>query len=214
MLLKIHNLTNRWLRGIKSTIYNSMTHVSLEQCHVENAKLLANRELMLTLLPQNAICAEIGVDMGNFTEKILQSANPKKLHLIDFWGTERYGTSKKDLVSNKFAAEIKNGTIEMNLGYSTEVLPQFPDHYFDWLYIDTDHSYPTTLAELYLSAKKVKQGGLITGHDFTVGYWINGVKYGVIEAVYEFCVKEGWEIVYLTCEANDHRSFALRKIEK
>jgi hypothetical protein len=37
-------------------------------------------------------------------------------------------------------------------------------------------------------------------------------RYGVIEAVHEFCVREGWEILYLTMDGRTASSFALRKI--
>jgi hypothetical protein len=63
--------------------------VEFENRHVENAKLLANRNALLKVLPKNGVVAEIGVDEGDFSEMILECCNPRNLHLVDFWGSER-----------------------------------------------------------------------------------------------------------------------------
>lgn len=95
---------------------------------------------------------------------------------------------------------------------STEAAQDFEDGYFDWIYIDTDHSYETTRDELELYAPKMKPGGIIAGHDYKIGNWISMYRYGVIEAVHEFCVKHNWELIYLTVEPSESQSFANRKI--
>lgn len=82
----------------------------------------------------------------------------------------------------------------------------------DWIYIDTDHSYETTRDELRLYASKVKDGGIIAGHDYVKGNWITTYRYGVIEAVHEFCVGNDWELIYLTAEPLESQSFAIRKV--
>lgn len=68
----------------------------------------------------------------------------------------------------------------------------FEDSFFDWVYIDTDHSYCTTWNELLLCNKKVKPDGLIVGHGFCTGNVVTPVPYGVIEAVNKFCVEYNW----------------------
>ena len=40
------------------------------------------------------------------------------------------------------------------------------------------------------------------------------MKYGVIEAVHEFCVVNNYEIVYMTLEWSGHNSFALSRINE
>ena len=39
-------------------------------------------------------------------------------------------------------------------------------------------------------------------------------RFGVIEAVYQFCVEEDWELLYLTLENAANGSFAVRKISQ
>ena len=102
--------------------------------------------------------------------------------------------------------------LKINIGLSTEVVKDFNDNYFDLVYIDTSHSYKTTIEELELYSEKVKIDGVIAGHDYILGNWNGMIRYGVIEAVHEFCVKHNWEIMYLTTELNDNPSFAIRRI--
>lgn len=186
----------------------------LKKKHIENAKLLPNRLELLKLLPKNAIVAELGVDQGDFTELIVKTCLPQKIHIIDFWGSKRYNQEKRNKVETRFKKQIEDKSVEINLGLSTSVVTQFQDYYFDWIYIDTDHSYTTTINELELYSKKVKPGGIIAGHDYIVGNWNSLARYGVIEAVHEFCVKNDWEILYLTTELSTFPSFAIRALSK
>jgi hypothetical protein len=191
---------------------NQMPNVILEEKHVENTRTLLNREHLLERLQKDGICAEVGVAAGDFSEMILQINRPRKFHLVDAWHTERYGNRLENIVKEKFAKEIESRQVILNKGLSTEVLPQFEDNYFDWVYIDTAHDYHTTAQELAICCKKVKEEGMIAGHDFSMGNWIEGYKYGVIEAVYEFCAKYDWEILYLTSELVE-KSFAIRELK-
>ena len=184
----------------------------LTKKHLKNLKVLPNRFDLINQLPKNGTVAEIGVDKGDFSAQILIYNQPKKLHLIDIWDTERYNKEKRKEVELKFEKEIISQNVVINLGYSTKVVDIFEDSYFDWIYIDTNHSYETTKEELKLYSPKMKKGGIIAGHDYVVGFWNGLVKFGVIEAVNEFCVCNDWELVYLTMENRDHRSFAIRKI--
>lgn len=197
----------------RQKIESKIPSVDLEQKHIENLKVIVNREQLLSLLPQQGICAEIGVDKGEFSELILKITKPRKLHLVDAWGdSNRYHDGLKLIVEDTFKDEIKENLVEINLGYSTDVLAKMPDDYFDWVYIDTDHSYKTTAQELKILNKKVKPGGIICGHDYIMGNWVGSVRYGVMEAVHEFCLQYNWELLYLTINKNEMPSFSIRRI--
>jgi predicted O-methyltransferase YrrM len=187
--------------------------INLQQRNIQNLKTLASRADLIEIMPRNKVVAEIGVDHGDFSEIILKATSPAKLHLIDAWaeGT-RYHIGLKNLVEDKFRNEILNDVVKLDIGYSTDVLKEFEDAYFDWVYLDTDHSYQTTKAELAILKSKVKPDGIIAGHDYTIGNWVGGFRYGVIEAVNEFCVNEDWEMIFLTAETDQYRSFAIKKI--
>lgn len=71
-------------------------------------------------------------------------------------------------------------------GRSADILPNFPDGYFDWIYIDGDHSYEAVVQDLELSRTKVRKGGMIAGDDFT---WRPKEGYPVKRAVEKFIAK-------------------------
>ena len=188
--------------------------VDLKQKHIENIKILLDRKELLRHLPKNVVCAEIGVDRGDFSKSILELTHPKKLHLIDAWGDEtRYHDGLKLIVQERFSVEIANGVIEINKGLSTEILKNFPDEYFDWIYLDTNHTYSVTADELNILKYKVKANGIIAGHDYIIGNWVGDCRYGVIEAVHELCVRENWELLFVTINKNEMPSFAIRRIQ-
>jgi len=215
----MNKLQKLFFRIIKKSLKNKLKKdyelipmMELTNKHVENSRLLNSRTELLKLLPKNAIVAELGVDQGIFSKEILSITCPSKLYLIDVWDNERYSDSKKEAVMEKFKDSISKGNVEIVIGYSTDVVSSFQNDYFDWIYIDTDHSYSNTISELSLYGPKMKKDGIICGHDFIQGNFTGLLKYGVIEAVREFCLKENWEILYLTFDFNDNPSYAIRKL--
>lgn len=192
-------------------VSSKLPKVQIDEKSLKSARLLPNREALLELLPKGGVVAELGVDQGGFSEKILKINQPKTLHLVDLWGTERYHLGKRKEVEDKFAQEIKKGDVNIHIGYSTEVVEKFDKDTFDWIYIDTNHSYATTKQELELWSSKVKPDGIIAGHDYIIGNWNGMVRYGVIEAVHEFCLNYNWEILYLSMELDTAPSFAIRR---
>lgn len=195
-----------------SKIERSIPSVELGQLHIDNLKALESREALLRQLPKNKVVAELGVNKGEFSQMILEINQPAKFHLIDLWASQRYHLGLKKGVEEKFSKEIQKGFVEIHQGMSTDLANQFPENYFDWIYIDTDHTYQTTKSELLLYKDKMKPGGIIAGHDFVKGNMISQLRYGVKEAVYEFCYNENWEIIYLTMELKENPSFAIRKM--
>ena len=69
-------------------------------------------------------------------------------------------------------------------------------------------------AELLAYAPKLKPGGIMAGHDYSMGNWVKGFRYGVIEAVHEFCVEHDWELRYLTVQRLERPSFAISRLPR
>lgn len=190
----------------------SIPHLKLEEIHVRNCKLLLDRAALLRELPKAGVVAEIGVDSGNFSEQILAATQPATLHLVDTWGSDRYHSGLMDNIQQKFADRIAAGTLEIHRKLSIEGAADFADGTFDFIYIDTNHMYETTRDELLAYEPKMKPGGIIAGHDYSMGNWVDHLRYGVVEAVHEFCIKRGWEMIFLTIDQTEKQSFAIRKI--
>ncbi len=196
-------------RGAKK---EGMEATDLDLRHTENCKLLTNREILLDMMPRDAVVAEVGAAFGDFSSKILQRCAPKQLHLVDSWASERYEIGLETIKKN-LADDIAADRLHIHQGLSTDVLPRFEDGFFDWVYIDTNHSYETTLEELLICDTKVSGAGRIAGHDFCTGNVVDAVPYGVVEAVTKFCKDRNWQFEYLTVESHGHFSFCLRRLD-
>ena len=195
-------------------ILSQLPKVFLEEKHVINCKLVLNRRTMLQRIGKRGAVAELGVNRGEFSNEILGTTVPAVLHLVDIWGTNRYHDGLFDEVKEKFKDKIESKVVRIHRKLSTDAASDFEDGYFDMIYIDTDHSYATTRDELLAYLPKMKPDGIIAGHDYSMGNWISTYRYGVIEAVHEFCVEHDWELLYLTAEPLESKSFAIRRIEQ
>ena len=204
------------IRGLRICFFGEkqIPKVPLARKHMKNCKLLLDRSEMLSKLKKGGKVAEIGVARGEFSELILKITEPDLLHLVDVWNSKTYHAGLFKKVADKFKNLIDEGRIQILRKLSTDAAADFDDNCFDWIYIDTDHSYATTREELVKYAPKVKHDGIIAGHDYTMGIWSSLNRYGVIEAVHEFCVKYEWELVYLTVEPTENQSFAIRRIKR
>ncbi|PIU42214.1 MAG: hypothetical protein COS99_01390 [Candidatus Omnitrophica bacterium CG07_land_8_20_14_0_80_42_15] len=169
------------------------------------------REDFLMYLPKNSVGAEIGVFKGLFTKNILPIVRPKELYLIDAWWTRsgEYSTwidqdTYFGTLKTRETFEIAKRVVEKYdihkiskflVGDDLDLLKTFKDKYFDWVYLDTNHKYEHTKAELEILKDKVKDNGRIAGHDWYPDP--THMCYGVYKAVTEFCKKYKYKIMIL-----------------
>jgi len=107
---------------------------------------------------------ELGVRHGYNAKNMLRHLDIEKLYLVD----------------TNFLKIIQDSRVVNIVGRSDVVFDQIPEG-LDFCYIDTTpHSRENVSKEIELYYPKMKEGGVIGGHDF-VG------KYGVPFAVCEFC---------------------------
>ena len=75
----------------------------------------------------------------------------------------------------------------LHKGRSSDVCKNFEDEYFDFIYIDADHSFDAVLNDLKNWYPKVKKGGVISGHDWDCNPLLSEFHlFGVERAVREF----------------------------
>ena len=162
---------------------------------------------LLAVLPKGGTVAEVGTLRGGFAKRIRSTAEPEKLHLIDPWGRDeepnpQYGADLMhdayEKVQGIFRDDVAAGRVVLHRDFSTRVAPAFPDHHFDWVYIDGQHDYDNVRADLLAFKDKVKPDGFILGHDFST----YKRRFGVVPAVREFIKAEGFELVLVTNETN------------
>ena len=169
---------------------------------------LTGRADFLSLLPPCSVGAEVGVQWGDFTCEILEKVRPAKLHLIDPWWLINPGgpaqwaweiAGRKSTydafisVLLRFRGEIVNRVLEFHVGFSEAQLSSFPDCYFDWIYLDTTHKYKETRQELAIMSRKIKENGIILGHDWRSDP--THKHHGVYRAVTELMDKTEFQLI-------------------
>jgi hypothetical protein len=86
----------------------------------------------------------------------------------------------------RLAKTERRSSVQLHRGQSSDIGRQFPDRYFDVIYIDADHHYDAVLADLFAYAPKLKRGGILWGDDFLEDLSRTDGLYGTIDAVNTF----------------------------
>jgi hypothetical protein len=168
---------------------------------------IKDRTQFPTLLKDYSIGAEIGVHRGLFSETILRQWQGH-LYLIDLWkhqSPEIYQSTtcnQSDKIQEQVYQEAmartcilpgKSTVIREDSAHAASIVGKL-----DFVYIDANHSFEATLADLESYYPLVKPGGLIAGHDFLDGM-IGGCNFGVKKAVFEFLKDKPYSL-YVTNE--------------
>jgi len=121
--------------------------------------------------------AEIGVSEGNNAITLLENIDGLQLECIDVWKSKnRYETARKNLrnyLDKNKCFLYRTTSIEASL--------LFKDNSLDFIFIDGDHHFDNAMEDLIAWSRKVRKGGIISGHDY-----YNFRESGVIEAVNAF----------------------------
>jgi hypothetical protein len=73
--------------------------------------------------------------------------------------------------------EFAENKREILRGKTTEIIDELPDHGYDLIYIDGDHTLRGISIDLILLWGKIKPNGYIMGDDFSPTIWQHSVKY-------------------------------------
>jgi hypothetical protein len=138
---------------------------------------LLDRPSLIASLPHGGIGAEIGVDVGGFSEVILERNQPRELWLVDCWHwqpRDQYGSDPANAVETamegKFQEVIRRFAdrphVHVMREWSVPAAAKFPDEYFDFVYLDANHLQ----VDLDIQAwwPKIRIGGALCGHDYCV----------------------------------------------
>lgn len=173
----------------------------LTERYLQNCLVLPDRNSLLRHMPKRAACAEVGVLIGDFSELILRCTDASELHLIDIQ------PMAIEAARRRFNGD--NG-IRFHLGDSSQVLKGFPQRSLDWIYLDGDHSYPAVKRDLEAARQVVKRDGLIALNDYTFFGPSDFQKYGVMEALHEFCLEYDFEWVFLALQGRGYHDVVIR----
>lgn len=172
-----------------------------------DARLFAERSGLLTAIAKNGVAIEVGVALGGFTQEILRICEPRLFYAIDtfalhtlvsFWGQSSArvleGDDHETFFRRKFALEIRSGRMIPRPGMSQEVLPTLSHNKADLIYIDASHLYEDVREDIRQAARITKPSGTIILNDYILYDHIEGVEYGVVQAVNEFVETGEWWI--------------------
>ncbi len=157
---------------------------------------------LLCELGLTAHAAEIGVAEGYSSFHLLDHW-PGTCYLIDPWevldvpGYSPHGDYDQEARFNRVAAKVNKtykGRVLMKRATSAMAVGAFPDSFFDFVYLDAGHVFKSIQEDISLWWPKVRQGGILAGHDYLDGV-IQGVDYGVKRAVDEFARKHGLPVL-------------------
>ena len=158
---------------------------------------------------------EVGVETGAYLDIYypqLESIT-EKFYLVDMWQYEgnedfvdKYSGGNYNNELEKGYDRVKrlygdNPKVQMCKGSSEDWAEKFEDGFFDYLYLDADHSKKSVLADLKSWYPKVKNGGIIAGHDVYCDQ-NNAFRehFDVEGALAEFFSEEQQENIHLTNE--------------
>jgi predicted O-methyltransferase YrrM len=131
--------------------------------------------------------AEIGVDMGHFTEILCMQNPTAKIYAIDSWEGKyesHYENAKKRLAP--YNCTLIKAT-------SMEAVKQFKEGDLDFVYIDANHDYDHVKEDLEAWSKIVRKDGIVSGHDY--GHYKYKDKYlGSKRAIDEYVDKHNREL--------------------
>jgi hypothetical protein len=178
------------------------------------------RKDLLEIVPKGGVIAELGVFQGEFADTIFKVCEPSRLYLVDKWsgrcasgdvnGENRIVLSKREVrkIPNLLREKYNNDNIKVIQSSTWEFLRYYDEYVpLDMVYIDAGHTYECVIADLMLSLKKVRDGGFIMGHDYTI---TNPKTFGVYHAVNDFCKWNNLSIGYLTTDEKQP-SYCIRK---
>jgi FkbM family methyltransferase len=162
---------------------------------------------------------EIGVLRGDYSKIILERWHKGTLYLIDAWRhiDEYIDLNGRDdqyhydcliqTCKNIKPWQDRAHILRMDSSLSVNM---FPDEYFDFIYIDADHSYEGVVKDLEAWWPKIKKGGLFCGDDYIPDdgdIWLivgdkkeYAGKFGVRKAVNEFIAKKDLTLYETTDE--------------
>lgn len=135
---------------------------------------MKNRNQIPTLF-KSGIGIEVGVNIGKFSETILNNSGLDILYSIDPWKKldgytdllnttqkdwdDRYEETKERLAKFGDRSKIIRKTSE-------QAQHDFENGSVDFIYIDADHTYDACKKDLRIWWPKVKKGGMLSGHDY------------------------------------------------
>ena len=145
------------------------------------------------------IGAEVGVCKGQFSEVLLQRIPNLKLLCIDPWcAYERVSQERayaRFMLARKRLSKYDGAVIVRSTSTEAAENSNIPDGSLDFVFIDGMHDFDNVMTDLIEWSKKVKVGGIVSGHDYYKFY-----QSGIVTAVNAYTLAHNITEWYVTRE--------------
>lgn len=146
---------------------------------------------------------EIGVQRGKFTRRLLRAG--LQVYAVDPWLSYREYHAFKGY--QRHQNEVYAFAVNFLKRYpychiirkkSMDAVKDFRDNSLDFVYIDGHHGFKYVVEDIYEWSKKIRRGGIISGHDYAYGRWkvygpyVLQVKEAVDAYTKAFRIKNWW----------------------
>jgi len=144
--------------------------------------------------------AEIGVCSGRYSEILCQSMLGLQLLAIDSWANIRNIEKEEEKARKKLATY----NVVIIKSRSMDAVKDVQDNSLDFVFIDAGHDYDSVKGDVAEWSKKVKVGGIVSGHDYYV--FPNSGNRGVIDAVDEYVKTHNLKLFTTSWDKRNHVS--------
>lgn len=159
----------------------------------DEMKLITARTEIPLFLARNRLntnIVEIGVRYGYNFQQLL-TCEPKLAVAVDSYAEEDQDTGKEQLTLDQLYRDtykrfLHYPNVKIIRDRSERAVDIFDLFFFDYVYIDAGHTQEACYNDMHRWWPKVRQGGVMAGHDYLATTAKDGSKFGVIEAVAEF----------------------------
>ena len=161
-----------------------------------------------------SIGCEIGLEKGKNAQMMFEYIPNLKLYGIDPYKEHPQCSYKATALSrnwdNGYREDAKRQAQKRMEGKNAIIIEKFsedavkdvPDNSLDFVYIDGDHSYDFVMQDMIIWGRKVRKGGIISGHDYYEDKNKSSRRAKVTQAVNDYTRVHSIEL-YTTNEDHD-----------
>jgi len=114
---------------------------------------------------------EVGVQRGRNAIVMVDNIPDLKLYLVDPYkdydlGNRLYGPKHHAKVRGMTHRRMQGKDVVFLEKFSEDAVREVPDDSLDFVYIDGMHTYDFAMLDLILWSRKIREGGIVSGHDY------------------------------------------------
>lgn len=154
---------------------------------------------------------EVGVEKGKNAQTMFECIPNLKLFAVDSYKQHpqhsyeatsylsHWDQHYLDGVKAQAQKRMQNRNAVIIEKFSEDAAKDVPDNSLDFVYIDADHSYNFIKQDIILWRRKVRKGGIVSGHDYILpGEYLHTFDINVKEAVDDYTKLHKISPLYLT----------------